>query len=109
MALPAQAAPSSLANASHGGTTALRVRRRGSDANRQTHAFATVRHRTKMTKVPGPTAAGLAMAFTLIESAQARWRAINAPRRVALVRAGATFINGQLAERPDAQAPPTAA
>jgi transposase-like protein len=34
--------------------------------------FATVRHRTKVTKGPGSRAAGLAMAFKLIESAQAR-------------------------------------
>jgi transposase-like protein len=71
--------------------------------------FATVRHRTKVTKGPGSRAAGLAMAFKLIESAQARWRAVNAPHLVALVRAGATFINGKLVERPDDQAPPEAA
>jgi hypothetical protein len=41
------------------------------------------------------------MAFKLIESAQARWRAVNAPHLVALVRAGATFKNGKLIERPD--------
>ena len=40
------------------------------------------------------------MAFKLIESAQDRWRAVNAPHLVALVRAGATFINGKLVERP---------
>jgi transposase-like protein len=62
--------------------------------------FATVRHRTKITRGPGSRAAGLAMAFKLIESAQDRWRAVNAPHLVALVRAGATFINGQLVERP---------
>ena len=62
--------------------------------------FATVRHRTKVTKGPGSRAAGLAMAFKLIESAQDRWRAVNAPHLVALVRAGATFINGKLIERP---------
>jgi len=62
--------------------------------------FATVRHRTKVTKGPGSRAAGLAMAFKLIESAQDRWRAVNAPHLVALVRAGATFINGKLVERP---------
>jgi transposase-like protein len=62
--------------------------------------FATVRHRTKVTKGPGSRAAGLAMAFKLIESAQDRWRAVNAPHLVALVRNGATFINGKLAERP---------
>jgi transposase-like protein len=63
--------------------------------------FATVRHRTKVTKGPGSRAAGLAMAFKLIESAQARWRAVNAPHLVALVRAGAVFTNGKLLERPD--------
>jgi transposase-like protein len=63
--------------------------------------FATVRHRTKVTKGPGSRAAGLAMAFKLIHPAQDRWRAVNAPHLVALVRAGATFINGKLAERPE--------
>ena len=45
--------------------------------------FATVRLRTKVTKGPGSRAAGLAMAFKLIEAAQDRWRAVNgpAPRR----------------------------
>ena len=71
--------------------------------------FSTVRHRTKVTKGPGSRAAGLAMAFTLIESAQARWRAVNAPELVALVRAGARFENGKLVERPDEHTPPTAA
>jgi putative transposase len=61
--------------------------------------FATVRHRTKVTKGPGSKAAGLAMAFKLIEAAQARWRAVNAPQLVALVRAGATFKRGKLVER----------
>jgi transposase-like protein len=62
--------------------------------------FATVRHRTKITRGPGSRAAGLAMAFKLIEAAQDRWRAVNGPHLVALVRAGATFVNGQLVERP---------
>jgi transposase-like protein len=61
--------------------------------------FATVRHRTKVTKGPGSRAAGLAMAFKLIEAAQDRWRAVNAPHLVALVRAGATFVSGKLVER----------
>jgi len=72
-------------------------------------AFATVRHRTKITKGPGSRAAGLAMAFKLIESAQDRWRAVNAPHLVALVRAGATFINGELVERHGEEAQPEAA
>ena len=63
--------------------------------------FATVRLRQRITKGPGSRAAGVAMAFKLIESAQARWRAVNAPHLVALVRAGATFVNGKLVERPD--------
>ena len=62
--------------------------------------FATVRLRTRVTKGPGSRAAGVAMAFKLIESAQARWRAVNAPHLVALVRAGARFENGKLVERP---------
>ena len=66
--------------------------------------FGTVRHRTKITKGPGSRAAGLAMAFKLIQAAQARWRAVNAPHLVALVRAGAEFCNGKLVERPDAPA-----
>jgi len=41
------------------------------------------------------------MAFKLIESAQARWRAVNGAQLVALVRAGATFHNGVLVERHD--------
>jgi putative transposase len=65
--------------------------------------FATVRLRTRVTKGPGNRAAGVAMAFKLIESAQQRWRMVNAPHLVALVRAGATFVNGQLVERPDDQ------
>ena len=63
--------------------------------------FATVRLRQRITKGPGSRAAGVAMAFKLIESAQARWRAVNAPHLVALVRAGATFEKGKLVERPE--------
>jgi transposase-like protein len=63
--------------------------------------FATVRHRTKITRGPGSHAAGLAMTFKLIEAAQHRWRAVNAPHLVALVRAGAAFRDGVLIERPE--------
>jgi hypothetical protein len=41
------------------------------------------------------------MAFTLIESAQTRWRAVNALYLVALVRAGAVFKNGKVIDRRD--------
>ncbi len=65
--------------------------------------FATVRLRTKVTKGPGSRAAGLAMAFKLIESAEQRWRSVNAPQLVALVRAGAKFDKGVMIERPNQQ------
>ncbi len=39
------------------------------------------------------------MAFKLIEAAQHRWRAVNGPHLVALVRAGTTFEKGKLVER----------
>jgi hypothetical protein len=58
---------------------------------------------------PLSRAAGLAMAFKLIESAQDHWRVVNAPHLVALVRAGATFINGKLVERPGGEAQSEAA
>ena len=60
--------------------------------------FATVRQRTKVTKGAGSRAAGLAMAFKLLEAAQDRWRAVNGPHLVALVRTGATFRDGALIE-----------
>jgi hypothetical protein len=40
------------------------------------------------------------MAFKVIESAERRWRAVNALHLVALVRAGARFDKGVLVERP---------
>jgi transposase-like protein len=63
--------------------------------------FSTVRLRTRVTKGPGSKAAGLAMAFKLLEAAQDRWRAVNGPHLVALVRAGARFDKGVLIERPN--------
>ena len=63
-----------------------------------------MRNRTKITKGPGSRAAGIAMTYKLIEAAQSRWRAGNAPHLVALVRAGAEFDNGKLIERPDGAA-----
>jgi transposase-like protein len=65
--------------------------------------FSTVRLRTRVTKGAGSRVAGLAMAFKLIESAQQRWRAVNGPKLVALVRAGAKFEKGVLIERPNQQ------
>jgi len=68
--------------------------------------FATVRLRTKVTKGPGSRTAGIAMAYKLIDAAQAHWRAVNAPHLVALVRAGAIFHKGKLLERPTDITPP---
>ncbi|MFC3577444.1 IS256 family transposase [Streptomyces yaanensis] len=66
--------------------------------------FSTVRLRTKVTRGAGSRTAALAMVFKLVESAQQRWRAVNAPHLVALVRAGARFERGQLVERPELSA-----
>jgi transposase-like protein len=63
--------------------------------------FSPVRARTDLTKGPGSREAGLAMCFKLIEAAEGRWRRVNAPELVALVRAGAKFVNGRLVERTD--------
>jgi hypothetical protein len=48
------------------------------------HPAVISRRRTKVTKGHGSKAARLAMAFKLIESAQRRWRMVNAPHLVAL-------------------------
>jgi putative transposase len=61
--------------------------------------FSTVRLRTKVTRGAGSRKAGLAMAYKLLDAAQARWRKINGHELVPLVRAGATFIDGKLQER----------
>lgn len=66
--------------------------------------FSTVRLRTKVTRGAGSRAAALAMVFKLVESARQRWRAVNAPRLVALVRAGARFERGRLVERSEGRA-----
>lgn len=67
-------------------------------------AFSTVLLRTKVTRGAGSRTAALAMVFELVESAQQRWRAVNAPHLVALVRAGARFERDQLVEYPEAVA-----
>jgi putative transposase len=62
--------------------------------------LSSVRARTRITKGPGNKDAGLAMVFKLLEAAEGRWRAVNGPHLVALVRAGARFDKGRLIERP---------
>ena len=58
-----------------------------------------MRLRQRVTKGAGSREAGLAMAFKLLDAAQDRWRRVNAPHLVAVVRAGTVFIDGQLQER----------
>lgn len=65
--------------------------------------FATIRLHTEVAKGTGSRAAGLAMVFKLIESAQTRWRAVKAPHLVAPVRAGAGFKRGHVIERESLQ------
>jgi putative transposase len=64
-------------------------------------SFSPVRARTRVTKGPGTGDMGLAMVFKLLQAAEGRWRAVNGPHLVALVRAGAKFEKGKLIERPD--------
>jgi len=61
--------------------------------------FATVRARTDITKGPGSREAGVTMIYKLLEAAEGRWRRLNGYRMIPLVRAGARFVNGELAER----------
>lgn len=60
--------------------------------------FAPVRARTNLTKGPGSREAGVAMIFKLLEAAEGRWRRLNGSHLVALVSAGASFVNGELVE-----------
>jgi putative transposase len=64
-------------------------------------SFSPVRARTRVTKGPGTRDTGLAMVFKLLQAAEGRWRAVNGPHLVALVRAGARFEAGKLIERSD--------
>ena len=60
--------------------------------------FAPVRARTDLTKGPGSRTAALSMVFKLVQEAERTWRRVNAPELVALVAAGAKFVNGKLVE-----------
>jgi putative transposase len=68
--------------------------------------FSTVRLRTRVTRGAGSRKAALAMAYKLLDAAQARWHKITAPELVPLVRAGAPFIDGKLQERRSADSEP---
>lgn len=63
--------------------------------------FATVKLRQRVTKGAGSRAAGLAMAFKLLLAAERRWRKLNGPTLLPLVREGALFRDGKRVERRD--------
>jgi transposase-like protein len=61
--------------------------------------FATVRLRQRVTKGAGSRTKGLVMAYKLLDMAQGRWRRINGPHLLPLVRAGVQFVDGIQEER----------
>jgi transposase-like protein len=61
--------------------------------------FATVKLRQRVTKGAGSRAAGLAMAFKLMQSAQRTWRCLDAAQLLPLLRAGVRFVDGKQQER----------
>jgi transposase-like protein len=67
--------------------------------------FSPAKVRTRKTKGAGSRTAGLAMAFKLVSSAQKRWRKVNAPHLVRLVREGVRFKDGQIVPTPRAALP----
>jgi putative transposase len=61
--------------------------------------FATVRLRQRVTKGAGSRIKALVMAYKLLDMAQLRWRRLNAPHLLPLVRAGVVFVDGVRQER----------
>jgi len=58
--------------------------------------FSPAKVRMRKTKGAGSRTAGLAMAHKLVSSAQRRWRKVNAPHLVRLVREGVRFRDGKI-------------
>ena len=58
--------------------------------------FSPAKVRTRKTKGAGSRSAGLAMAYKLVSSAQTRWRKVNAPHLVRLLREGLRFKDGKV-------------
>jgi transposase-like protein len=65
--------------------------------------FATVRLRQRVTKGAGSRMKALTMAFKLLAMAEERWRKVNGPELLPLVRAGVRFVDG-VREKPKATA-----
>src|SRR4029453_14086061 len=61
--------------------------------------FATVRLRQRVTKDAGSRTRGLVMAFELLRMAEQRWRRLDGPQLLPLVRAGVRFKSGTRVER----------
>ena len=60
--------------------------------------FAPTKARTKKTKGAGSRKAGLAMAFKLLTTAEAKWRRLNAPQLMEFVALGVEFEDGRIAD-----------
>jgi len=67
--------------------------------------FATVRLRQRVTKGAGSRIKALVMAYKLLDMAQKRWRRLNAPHLLPLVRAGVSFVDGVQHEREESNQP----
>jgi len=63
--------------------------------------FSTVRLRQRVTKGAGSRTKGLLMAYKLLDMAERRWRRLNAPHLLPLVRAHVKFVDGVQEERPN--------
>ena len=57
--------------------------------------FSTTKLRTRQTRGAGSRGAALGMAYKLLQSAEERWRRVNAPHMVAAVLAGVEFTDGK--------------
>lgn len=70
--------------------------------------FSPAKVRTKKTKGAGSRTAGLAMAYKLVSSAQQRWRKVNAPHLVRLIREGVRFKDGKVVPSAGSRMPQSA-
>src|SRR5215203_5643788 len=66
-------------------------------------AVASLRQRQRVTKGSGSRIKALTMAYKLLDMAQQRWRRLNAPHLLPLVRAGVQFEDGVQQERHEEQ------
>jgi putative transposase len=68
--------------------------------------FSPAKVRTKKTKEAGSRTAGLAMGYELVSSAEQRWRSVNEPHLVRLIREGVRFKDGRIIPSADPLLPP---